>query len=47
MVIKAAIEMACKLRGMFPKEKQTGALAIMQEVRGFTRQEIEQFQNHH
>ena len=41
---KAAIEMACKLRGMFPKEKQTGSLAIMQEVRGFTRQEIEQFQ---
>mgnify|MGYP003635229599 FL=1 len=41
---KAAIEMACKLRGMFPKEKQTGALSIMQEVRGFTRQEIEQFQ---
>ena len=41
---KAAIEMACKLRGMFPKEKQTGALAIMQEVRGFTRQEIEEFQ---
>jgi len=29
---------------MFPKEKQTGALAIMQEVRGFTRQEIEEFQ---
>ena len=40
---KAAIEMACKLRGMFPKEKQTGALAVMQEVRGFTREEIDSF----
>lgn len=41
---KNAIEMACKLRGMFPKEKQSGTLALMQEVRGFTREEIEDFQ---
>ena len=41
---KNAIEMACKLRDMFPKEKQSGTLALMQEVRGFTREEIEDFQ---